>query len=251
MPFHAGAEQGATAGALAGGVPGAIIGGLFGIAGGLLSRKRGKKQRKRRKRAVAAAQQFARGRQEAFEQNPLFQKAQQFISQSFEEGAENPFARDVGLSIRASQASRGLFTGNLAAIQEAQGRSAFTQRLRQQLVPAATRLAGLPEQVRQTALTSALSQGQIEAASAVDPNAFEASLQGGLAGAFGGFQIASTLRQQAISGQQGQERSQLINRLLTQDEEEQGGLAGAGLSPLISQLISPRNRSRARRAQRF
>ena len=114
-------------------------------------------------------------------------------------------ARSFAKSIRAQQAVRGTFgAGRLAASQEALGTSAFSQRLRQSLLPQALQFSFAPEQFRQSIagfetprLVAAATGGQLQGVG--PPNFGPGLLSGFLSGASGGFQLGQGFDQNRIA----------------------------------------------------
>lgn len=188
----AAATSGAVSG-LQGGIFGAVAGGIGGFLGAVEERRAAKRVRRRTRKAVQSARQFAEQRvAEITGEGSLFRLGEDFLRSTFENTAESPLAQDFAKQIRSQQASRGLFTGNLAAQQEAFATSAFSQRLRAQLQPQLTATAFAPEQLRQD-IVRTRTPFEIQAAigGGFGPGIFSSAFQG----AAGGFQIGQSFGQ--------------------------------------------------------
>lgn len=223
-----GAASGAAQGA-SGGVTGVIVGGALGALGGVFAARASKRFRRRQRAAIQSARDFADATVERITSDDLFTGARDFLSSTFNEGAQSPLALDFAKSIRAAQSVRGTFRGNIGAAQEAIGASGFAQRLRAQLLPQALSFAEAPERLRQSVLgfeaplrVAAATGAQI---AGVGPqaqigSAFGQGFTGGVSGALGGFQVGSAFdAQRAFSAQ--------LDALRLAKSERDGGASSA------------------------
>lgn len=198
---------------------GAAIGALGGLAGGFLGARDERRARRRQRRAIARAQQIAEQRsKELTADDTIYGKLRAFTGGIYgQEGYDNPLVQDFAKGIRASQASRGVFTGNAAAAAEAQGSSAFLQQLRQSMVGQAMDIADAPERLRQAILASEM---PVQIAAAGRPtsmaNIFNSVFQGAMGGAnvglgFGG--LMQSTRQNDLMEQDIGMRQEAYNRM--------------------------------------
>ncbi|MEE8522188.1 MAG: hypothetical protein V3S83_12580 [Gemmatimonadota bacterium] len=229
-----GAQQGASAGPA-----GALIGGVVGVAGGLIQERADRRTRRRQRKAIGAAQAFAKETVERITASKLFSGARSFLEETFENAADSPLARDFGKSIRQAQSVRGTFAGNLGAIQESIGTSAFSQRLRQSLLPAAQQFAFAPEQLRLQILQT---EAPLRVAAATGaglpglgrPNIgsqLGGALSQGLSGAAGGFQLG---RQIDFNQQLHDLRTQQVGRGVQADQPLDFGFSREALNQRIA-----------------
>lgn len=92
------------------------------------------------------------GRVDELLASPLLSQASSFLEGTFGDAAGSPLAQDFTKGIRAAQAARGTFFGGTAEAAEAGGLAAFSQRLRQDLLPQMLAFGTLPETLRQSVL---------------------------------------------------------------------------------------------------
>jgi hypothetical protein len=159
----------------------------------------------------------AGGRVDELLASPLLSQARSFLEGTFGNAADSPLAQDFVKGIRAAQSARGTFFGGSAETQEAGGLSAFSQRLRQDLLPQALAFGTLPETLRQSVLgfeaplrtaaaTGGSGLGDSSGLNAGNPLA--AIFSGALSGAAGGFNLArefssTSVIDQLLGGSQG------------------------------------------------
>jgi len=204
-----GAAQGAQAGSIAGPM-GMVVGAAFGALSGALNARKARKQRRRMRRKLAAARAAADETVTRLTaEGSTFARARDFLKSSFGENAANTgFAQNVAQGVRSAQAGRGLFTGNIGALQEGQARSFAAQKLQGQLAPLAQSFEFAPEILRQQ-----LTQGRFNQDLAIQDNSqssFGAIAGGILQGGVGGAQLGTSIAQQfGASGQGPQDASGL------------------------------------------
>jgi hypothetical protein len=92
------------------------------------------------------------GRVDEILSDPLLQSARGFLQGTFDNAADSPLAQDFRKGIQQAQSARGTFFGGAAVNAEAAGLGAFSQRLRQDLLPQALQFGQLGEQLRQSVL---------------------------------------------------------------------------------------------------
>lgn len=140
----------------------------------------------------------AGGRVEEILADPLLVSARNFLQGTFDNAPDSPLAQDFVKGIRAAQASRGTFFGGSAEVAEAGGLSAFSQRLRQDLLPSLQSFGTLGESLRQGILgfeaplrtAAATGGGGLgDASGFLGPSPFGSALTGALSGAAGGFSL--------------------------------------------------------------
>jgi len=230
-----------------GALTGAALGLTLGAVGGFLQERQQRRFRRRQRRAIQAARDFAQETVRGIQESDLFSGATEFITSTFQDAGDSPLAQDFAKSIQAAQSARGTFTGNLAAAQEAVGRSAAAQRLRAQLLPAAQQFAEAPERLRQSVLSTeaplrvAAATGAPIAGLGGPPqlsSPLGSAISGGLSGAIGGFQLGSQFdSQQRFDARLEGLRKQRAGRLGSSNLSGFGGL----LSPQLSspQVAAP------------
>lgn len=138
------------------------------------------------------------GRVDEILADPLLVSARNFLQGTFDNAADSPLARDFAKGIAAAQASRGTFFGGAAVSAEAGGLAAFSQRLRQDLLPSTIQFATLGEQLRQSVMgfeaplrvaAATGGSGLGDSSNMNAPGVFGAALTGALSGAAGGFAL--------------------------------------------------------------
>lgn len=169
---------------------GAGLGAIGGILGGFSSRRK----RRRRRRALRAAQ----GRADDIisritAEGSTFDQARSFIDRTLGDPGSSPFAENAARGIRQSQAARGLFSGDISAIQEGVGRSAAAQSAAERLLPIATGLDAQVEGLRQNLVSGFFSNTLTAEGGERLGSDFENALGGFLSGAGSGAQIGSAV----------------------------------------------------------
>ena len=138
------------------------------------------------------------GRVEEILADPLLMQARSFLQGTFENAADSPLAQDFAKGIQAAQSARGTFFGGAAINTEAGGLAAFSQRLRQDLLPQALSFGTLGENLRQDVLgfeaglrTSAATGGAGvgDSSNLLGPNVFGSLLSGAASGGAAGFSL--------------------------------------------------------------
>jgi len=159
-------------------------------------------------------QRRAGGRVEEILADPILMQARQFLEGTFANAADSPLAQDFAKGIGAAQSSRGTFFGGAGISAEAGGLAAFSQSLRQDLLPQALQFGQLGEQLRQSVIgfeaplrTAAATGGSGlgDSSQLIGPNVFGSALKGAISGGAAGFGL-----QQQFGG----EASAAIDRLL-------------------------------------
>ena len=215
----------------------AVIGAGTGLVGGVLAKRDATRNRRRQRAAILQADRLAEERvRKLLGKGTIFQSAKKFLRSAFSEEGNTVLEADFGKAIQAAQASRGLFSGNLGAVQEAQGRSAFAQRLKQSLLPSVLQFAEAPEKLRQSIagfetprLIAAATGGQLTTpfGSAGPGNVGSAGVfNSALQGALGGFNLGQGL-------QQSDQFNQALDALRQSRQEKQSATGKAVGSPLI------------------
>jgi len=177
-------------------VVGALGGALLGGIGGYISSRKARRKRRRIRRQLA----FARSRADEIvgrltAEGSTFARARDFLKNTFEEGGNSAFASSVAQGVRAAQAGRGLFSGNIGALQEGQARGLAATQLQASLAPLAGTFEAQPEILRQNLISQMFQRGV--AASGVNnlSNQFESVAGGIISGASGGLQVGQNLSQ--------------------------------------------------------
>lgn len=141
----AGGALGGIFGGIGGPVLGALLGGGFQLAQeALFAKPERRKAISRGRRAGLAAFGEARRREAAFREDPLIQRARQFLGDIFEPGA---LAENFGRQIAAQAAARGVNLGAAPAVAAGLGVGAFQQRLGLEATPIAQAFAQAPNQL--------------------------------------------------------------------------------------------------------
>lgn len=139
------------------GIGGGIVGAVAGGVGALLDRQSQKKAlssfRKRQKRAIASAREFTDQRvAELTGEGSLIKLGKDFLRGSFEGGGNSPLEEQLRKSLAVAQESRGLRRSAISASGEARALGAFSQQLRQQLLPSLEQFGSVDERLRQSVL---------------------------------------------------------------------------------------------------
>lgn len=109
----------------------AIGGAVAGGVGAYMNDRMATKMRRRGRAAIDASRAYAEGEAKRVAGMQGFQDARRFLEGIYSDDANNnPLVRDVGMQIRAAQAARGTFNGNVGAAAEGLGAGAFLQNLR-------------------------------------------------------------------------------------------------------------------------
>jgi len=198
-----GATQGASAGAAfgpAGAAVGLIAGGILGGIGGYLGSRNASRKRRRLRRQLAFAQKRADETVSRLTaEGSTFARAKSFLDNTFSEGGNGAFASSVAQGVRAAQAGRGLFSGNIGALQEGQARGLAATKLQASLAPLAQTFEFAPEQLRGQLTQQFFSPGAgIESGELTSQ--FQGIAAGVLQGGAGGLQIGQSLGQTFNTG---------------------------------------------------
>lgn len=138
------------------------------------------------------------GRVDEIMADPLLTMARDFLQGTFENAADSPLAQDFAKGIAAAQAARGTYFGGSGISAEAGGLAAFSQRLRQDLLPSTIQFATLGEQLRQSILgfeanlrTAAATGGAGlgDASNMMSPSVAGAIFQGAASGMAAGYSM--------------------------------------------------------------
>lgn len=134
---------------------GALLGGLFGGFGAFFGAREQKKAfrrfRRRQSQALQETRQFADERvQQLTGEGSLIGRGIKFLEGTFDDPEGSPLADSLRKSIRVAQESRGLRRSPVAAVAEARALGAFSQNLRQQLLPSLLAFGTAPENLRQS-----------------------------------------------------------------------------------------------------
>lgn len=140
----------------------------------------------------------AGGRVDEILADPLLMQARSFLEGTFGNAADSPLAQDFVKGIRAAQAARGTGFGGAAINTEAGGLAAFSQRLRQDLLPQALAFGTLGENLRQSVLgfeaplrtAAATGGGGLgDSSGLVGPGILSSILRGATSGGAAGFSL--------------------------------------------------------------
>ena len=138
------------------------------------------------------------GRVDEILADPLLAQSRAFLQDTFANAADSPLARDFAKGIGAAQSARGTFFGGAGINAEASGLAAFSQRLRQDLLPATLQFGTLGENLRQDVLgfesglrTAAATGGAGlgDSSNLLGPNVFSSILSGAAGGGAAGFSL--------------------------------------------------------------
>ena len=231
-------------GPLTSGIAGGLLGITGGVVGAIQSERQQRRFRRRQRRAIGEARQFADERVAEITGGPLFSQAVDFLQGTFENTADSPLAQDFARGIRQAQATRGTLFGGAGVAQEASGLAAFSQELRQSLLPQLLTFATEPERLRQSVLGFEAPLRVAAATGAALPgltpqpllqSPIVAGLNSGIAGFSGGAQIGASF--QNLS-QQRQDIERLQALQLSGAANQQQGVGQAGLSDSLLTLLS-------------
>lgn len=202
------AEQNAAGGAASGAASGAAMGtaimpgigtiigagagALLGGLGGYMSSRNASRRRRRLRRQLAFAESRANETVSRLTaEGSTFARARDFLRNTFSEGGNSAYATSVGQGVRAAQAGRGLFSGNIGALQEGQARGLAATKLQASLAPLAQTFEFAPEQLRGQLTQQYFSpRAGIESGELVSQ--FQAVSAGVLQGGVGGAQIGQS-----------------------------------------------------------
>jgi hypothetical protein len=184
------------------------------------------------------------GRVEEILADPLLVQARSFLEGTFENAADSPLAQDFVKGIRAAQAARGTGFGGSAIGTEAGGLAAFSQRLRQDLLPQAMAFGTLGENLRQGILgfeaplrvAAATGGSGLGSGNLGGPGILSSILSGAASGAAGGFSLqrefagprtggATTLTGGGTAAQLGDESSSIDQLIARLNQRERDRLA--------------------------